>query len=326
MRTKHSLLIGLAAIWLLVVGACGGDDDAGTDDPPGDGTTTTTSAATAPDDDSEPDESPDDDTADATTSTESAASGPSETLAAITSRGSIAIGMPFELEPFRSGLDTGFEPELATAVAENLAPGVTVEFVERGGAANRFNNLATGTYDLLFGLSEHTISRESEANWSPPYLVNGVVALVMAGSGIETVDDLAGTDVVTLDGNLTATRFNEALAAASVTPGTTSTVQSPPQATEAVRGGTADAYAMGWIEAMVEMSKPGGEVFAVVPVDVLSQPIAIASASADPAFAQEVGAALDAVIAEGTWLALAEQWLGGSPPWTVEEMAGVAPS
>jgi ABC-type amino acid transport substrate-binding protein len=98
------------------------------------------------------------------------------------------------------------------------------------------------------------------------------------------------------------------------------------QAIEGVRGGTTDAFALEWVQAVLTAAEPGNEAFAVAPLDVAANPLAIATPPADEVFAEEVTAALDAVIVDGTWLALFEQWLGGPPLWTVEEMAGVTPS
>ena len=329
-RRRHRRIAAMLSVFLVIFAACGGGepDPAATQESPGTSATSTTLPSTvtstttsAGEDDSEP--APDDETpAETTTSTSAAPSGPSERLKAITERGSLRVGLTSDVAPFGSIAGDGFETQLALAVAALVAPGATVEFVLVA-PSDRFISLAVGDIDILVG-STHTLSREQEAAFSQPYLVSGIVALVASGSDILSTLDLGGTTIALRDGHITGRDMADTLASAGVS-FTAEAVSNSAQGVAGVVSGAYDAYAATWAEAVatIEREAPGLEI---APVDVLANPLGLATPPADSAFAQEVDAALQQVIDDGTWLSLFEEWIGGSPPWSVEEMASVPAS
>lgn len=256
-----------------------------------------------------------------TTTAGSAASGPSERIQAINDRGTLLVGLTGEAPPFRSFSGEGFELTLVEEVAARLAPGTTVEFVAVT-PSNRFISLAVGDIDVLVG-STHTISREQEAAFSQPYLVSGLVALVSEDAGIVSIADLAGTSVALPDGRIEGRDMSAALDAANVSY-TAVTVQAIDQALQGIRTGEYSATPLKWAEAVFRINSESGLTY--VPVDVLANPLGFATPLQDTVFAQEVSTALQAVIDDGTWQALFEQWIGGSPPWTLTEMMAVPAS
>ncbi|GMQ85116.1 MAG: amino acid ABC transporter substrate-binding protein [Acidimicrobiia bacterium] len=266
-------------------------------------------------------------TTDVATSVTSAAVGSSETLAGILDRNVVRVGVGRDLSPFRVGIASatpaGFEPTLASAVAAVLAPGAAVEFVEVS-AATRFESLAAGEVDMVLRLTVHTLSREDSAQFSVPYLLSGLVVLVEAGSGISSIEDLEGKTIGVLAGSSDELVLEEALSAASVN-AATDPMEGFAQLVEAIPTGYPHAAAMSYPSAAVFQSQPGAS-FGVVAIDLLRDPMAIMTVRGDLAFQQEVSEALQAVIDDGTWLELFEEWIGTPPPWTVEEMAGVQPS
>ena len=259
--------------------------------------------------------------------TSAPAPGPSETLLAIVERGTVRVAYGGFLPPFRDlsgGSEEGFEFALAAEVAAKLAPGATVEFSEVPGST-RYEALAMGDVDLAMTTAVHTLSREDSAAWSQPYLLSGVVALVRADAGISSLADLAGGAVAIPDGNVRGNVMIEALATAGVDY-TKVDIFDDTQGIVGVKAGDMVAVPLPWPTAVKEVAEaPEGEL-TYVPVNLLADPIAIATSRADATFAQEVSAALQEVIDDGTWLTLFENWIGEPPPWTLAEMAGVPPS
>ena len=324
-RRRHiAWLIALA----LIAGACGGGgDEAATTEPTTSapaGTesaaittaapTTSTAATTA---------APASSTA-APASSTTVASGPSATLQDIVQRGVVRVGTGRDVDVFRtgvaSGTPTGFEVELAAAVAEVLAPRAAVEFMEVASAL-RFDAMAAGEYDMLVSLTVHTLAREESALFTQPYLVGGPAVVVNADAGVSSVADLEGKSIVVFDGPDLAA-LNEALTAAGVI-ATVAPVAPGSILEDALATGT-DGAAMSYPAAVLMLDRNGSS-FEIVPVDVLSSPVSIAVARGNEAFQQEVNAALGQVIADGTWLQLFEKYIG-TPPFTADELASVGPS
>ncbi len=162
-----------------------------------------------------------------------------------------------------------------------------------------------------------------EAAFSQPYLLAGTVALVFADSGIVSIADLEGKTIVLMAGTSTVAVLEGALAQAGVT-ATLKMFETPPQVDNAFLSGAAHAAVTNWLKAAGQRSASGGNL-SIVPIDILSEPIAIYTTLLDPAFAAEVRSALQTVIDDGTWLSLFEKSFGAPPPWTVEEMLAVPP-
>lgn len=318
MRTRSNIL-ALLIIFALIAGACGGGD-AAVD------TTATTSATTTINITTTNPASPDT-TEGATSSTAAppAAAGVSDTLQAILDRGAIRIAVGPRMTPFRidltSATPSGFEVALASAVVNVIAPGVAVEFTEIG-YAQRFAGLAEGAFDMELGLTFHTKARESSAQFSIPYFLGGLAVLVNADSDVMSIADLEGEDVlyVYVGGGSSEAAMKDTFAAAGAS--VVGPAESSAQLVDSLLAGRVKAAAMVYPRAVVEQSKPGAS-FRVVPIDILRNPIAIATPLDDVAFQQEVSKALQSLIDDGTWLKLFEEWIGTPAPWTTEEMAGV---
>jgi len=297
----------LAGALLLIVTACGGSatpsdstEASAADDGASEVAATTTQTQA---------DSTDSTVAAESTTTQPSAGGASETLVAIQDRGVINVAV---------GLD--FERDLAAAVAEVLVPGIQVAYSEVS-AAQRFLAVQAGEVDMGIRNTTHTTSREAEAVFSQPYLL---VALVFADSGIVSIADLEGKTIAVLVGTSTGLILEEALAEAGVT-ATVRGFESGAQVEESLLSGQAHAAVTNWLSAADRASDSGGTL-SIVPIDVLSEPIAIFTSPGDPAFAAEVRSALQTVIDDGTWLSLFEKSFGGPPPWTVEEMLASPPA
>ncbi len=319
MEVRSKVLVLLIAFALLGSACSGGDPDVAT-------TATapaSTSAATDPA---------------VTTTTEGVtgstaappvAAGVSDTLQGILDRGTIRIGAIEQGEaPFRmdlgSATPSGFEVALVSAVAQVLAPGSAVEFTEIM-YGERWARLADGAFDMELGMTFHTKARESSAQFSIPYFLGGLVVLVKADSDVLSIADLEGEDVVYsyVGGDSSEAAMKETFAAAGAS--VVGPMESSGELINWLLSGQAKAAAMVYPTAVVEQSAPGAS-FRVVPIDILRNPIAIATPLDDIAFQQEVSKALQSLIDDGTWLKLFEEWIGTPPPWTTEEMVSVPAS
>ncbi len=318
MEIRPKVLVLLIAVALVGSACSGGDADVGTTATTPASTSATTGAAV-------------------TTTTEGvtgstaappAAAGVSDTLQDILVRGTVRIGVLWQEVPFRmdlgSATPSGFEVALVSAVTQVLAPGSAVEFSEityRG----RFAGLADGAFDMVLGMTFHTKDRESSAQFSNPYFLGGLVVLVNADSDVLSIADLEGEDVFYsyVGGDSSEAAMKETFAAAGAE--VFGPTQSSAELVDWLLTGRAKAAAMVYPDAVVEQSAPGAS-FRVVPIDILRNPVAIATPLDDVAFQQEVNEALQSLIDDGTWLKLFEEWIGTPPPWTTEEMAGVPAS
>ncbi len=99
---------------------------------------------------------------------------------------------PFEVE--EGGEYTGFDIDLMNEIAKGLDLDVQVKDVGFDGLQSGAS-LAAGQCDI--GASAMTITEEREKNidFSDPYYDSKQTLLVPSGSDIQTIDDLAGTDV-----------------------------------------------------------------------------------------------------------------------------------
>jgi len=105
----------------------------------------------------------------------------------------------------------GFDIDLLRALAQQW--GVTVTFTPVT-SADRMEKLTSGAVDLLAGGLQHTKGLEGELDFSQTYFLGGSTLVVAADAGIDTINDLEGKSVATLE-NSNAAEQLQALAEAS---------------------------------------------------------------------------------------------------------------
>ena len=84
---------------------------------------------------------------------------------------------------------TGFDIDMANAVGEKLGIQVTFQTIEWSMKEQELNQ---GNIDLIWNGYSVTEERKQEVLFTNPYLDNKQVVVVMADSGIESLEDLAG--------------------------------------------------------------------------------------------------------------------------------------
>ena len=125
------------------------------------------------------------------------------TMAAIQDKGTVTIGVKFDVPPFgfnnpQSGEVEGFDVEVGKVIAEHL--GVEPEFVEAI-SDNRIPFLQDGRVDLILSTMTITTDREHEIDFSNPYFIAHGRILVPGDSDIAGVADLGGKRVCTVTGS-----------------------------------------------------------------------------------------------------------------------------
>ncbi|MGH3993053.1 MAG: transporter substrate-binding domain-containing protein, partial [Pseudonocardiaceae bacterium] len=164
-------LIAALAIVALVGAACGDDDDDGEAG------------------------------ADATPEVEEFDAG--STMAKIQEKGTVTIGVKFDVPPFgfknpQTNEVEGFDVDLGNIIADRL--GVEAKFIEAI-SDNRIPFLQDGTVDLILSTMTITTDRDAEIDFSRPYFVAHGSILVPEDSDIAGVEDLGGKRVCTALGS-----------------------------------------------------------------------------------------------------------------------------
>jgi len=115
----------------------------------------------------------------------------------IRSRGVVRIGVSLGGEPigFRDAQNNpvGYDVDVATLLAEKL--GVPVEFTDVSGDA-RVSMLVSGQLDIAVANTSATLERAKSVNFSIPYNRAGLRIIVQRDAGINSLEDLAGKQVV----------------------------------------------------------------------------------------------------------------------------------
>jgi glutamate/aspartate transport system substrate-binding protein len=139
------------------------------------------------------------------------------TLAKVHNTGEIALGYRADSFPF-SYLDAannpiGYSLDLCGAIVAAVAraidmPSVRTKFA-RVTAQSRFPMVMSGEVDLECGVTTDTSEREKRAAFSPTIFVSGTKLMVKRESGVRSIADLKGKNIVVIEGttNQDAVKF-----------------------------------------------------------------------------------------------------------------------
>lgn len=259
--------------------------------------------------------------------------------AAILEQGVVQIGVNADpLAPFTTfdGSDyVGFEIDLAKEITQRLfADAVEIEWVPLT-AQERLTAVKNNDIDMLIRATTHTTSRDDSALWTSNYFLDGQRLLVGKESGITGVQDLDGHPVCVALG----THWEGNLETAVSEHGATITPIELGMG-EAFMNGDCDAISTDWSLLLAQGLATGliGDETAptIIVGDIFSsmtdgkeagrEPFAIAVSLDDVLFRDEVDAALLAVVDDGTWQTLYDQWFPAPPPWNIEEVLTMPPA
>lgn len=133
----------------------------------------------------------------------------SETSAQGEERNTLVVGFDAEYPPYGfmgdDGAYTGFDLEMAKLVCEALDWEYIPKPIDWSAKDMELN---AGTIDCIWNGFSITPARENEYAWSSPYVDNAQVIVVPTESGITTLEEIAGLNVVVQAGSASAEAFN----------------------------------------------------------------------------------------------------------------------
>ena len=250
--------------------------------------------------------------------------GADTTMGKIQEAGTIKVGVKYDVPLFgfknpQSGDVEGFDVDMAQRVADTL--GVELELVEAI-SDNRIPYLQDGTVDVVFSTMTITTDRDAEIDFSRPYFIAHGKILVQGDSEIKTIDDLgAGTTTCTaLDSTYETTILPE---------------QAPDTKIKAL-GTYSECFAQlqrGSVDALVTDNVilagflQQDDTMAIVGDDLTTDPYGAGVKDGDTEMGDFVSGVIDDMLADGSWDALYDEWIGaytGEPAedpteWTLED-------
>lgn len=227
-----------------------------------------------------------------------------EELEMLKEKGVIRIAMSGAYPPFNFVNDqndvVGFDPAVGSEIAKRM--GLEAEIVTTAWDGI-IGGLLANKYDAIVGSMTITEERNKVVDFVGPYYSDKRAIFTQPGSSIKSLDDLADVRV-----GLTLGETHEAWAREKGY--NISTYKGLPELLLELENGRVDAIVNDSIAAILAMGAKGQEfeMFA----DPTTEPFGagIAIREGNPELAAEMQAALDAMMEDGTYLKLAEEWIG----------------
>ncbi len=233
------------------------------------------------------------------------------TGARILERGEMIVGVRYDLEPFSyvtpGGDLAGLEIDLAHALAERWLGAAEAVRFRQVRSDTAIQHLQAGDVDFVLAGIVHSQELETDADFSPPYFMDGQALLAFPDTGITTVADVGGLNV----GGLSWAEGMAQLQATSPATPTYVPYDDFTQLVNALRTRQIDAYA--GLRHRLERARRS-----VAGMEIVTQytqlPLALVYRENDPFFGDLVATTFRAMATDGTWDALYAQWLSGAPP------------
>lgn len=235
-----------------------------------------------------------------------AGTGTDDSLTAVQESGVLTIGTEGTYRPFSyheggSGALTGFDVEVATAVAEQL--GVEPEFKETQWDAI-FAGLEAGRFDVVANQVAITPERVDKYEFSTPYTYsNGVIVVPADNTSITSFADLKGK---TTAQSLTSNWYNLAEESGAKI----QAVEGWAQSVALVEQGRVDATVNDELTFLDYKAQTGAEGLKVAAETVEQAETAFAFAQGSTALADAVNTALEELSDDGTLAKISEKYFG----------------
>jgi ABC-type amino acid transport substrate-binding protein len=278
---RRWLLTALAVLLLALVGAgCGGDDGGG-------GSASTTGTGT-------------------TAAREVQAFPASTTMGKVQRKGSITLGVKYDVPPFgfknpRTDAIEGFDIDFGKAVAEAL--GVTPKYIEAI-SDNRIPFIKDGTADLVISTMTINPERAQEIGFTNPYFIAKGRILQKKGGDIRGVDDLAGKSVCTALGSTYEQTLKQRAPRADLR-----LVDTYSECLELIQNGAVDAVSTDDV-ILTGMIIQDDSLELVEGAALTTEPYGAGFKRGDTAFAGFLNGVLEDYKSDGRWKASYERWLG----------------
>jgi ABC-type amino acid transport substrate-binding protein len=245
------------------------------------------------------------------------------TMARILARGEMVVGVRYDLEPFsyitaNSEL-AGLEIDLAHELARRWLGNPDAVRFRQVRSDSAFRHLAEGTVDIVLAGVIHTQEMESQADFSPPYFMDGLAFLTFPDTNIQ---DLAGLQDQHI-GVVTWTGSRATIDATAPVSKTFIAYDNFFDVIEALRTREIDVY--GDMRHRLERARRlvAGTV---VVAQTTWEPMAMAYRQDDPFFANLVTLTFQDMIVDGTRDVLYARWLPGVSPPSIKILPGSAPA
>lgn len=228
-----------------------------------------------------------------------------ELLQQIKDKGSVKVGLEGTYPPFNfqdeSGKLTGFEVEFAEALAKEL--GVKVDF-QPSKWDGILAALESKRLDLVINQVTISDERKKKYDFSTPYTVSGIQALVRKGNedSIKSAADLAGKKVGVGLGTNYEQWLKENAPKADIR-----TYDDDPTKFQDLNVGRIDAILVDRLAAFEMVEKTGGRL-AVAGAPFSRQESGIALRKGDPELLAAIDKAIAKLKADGTLKAISEKW------------------
>ncbi len=233
------------------------------------------------------------------------------TAALVKERSKLRVGIRFDAPPLSSvtsdGTLEGLDVDIAREFARRwLGSSDNVEFVQvTSSSAPR--RIERREVDLAMGGLAHTKSAETYADFGLTYMQDGEALLVRTGTYAD-LNSLAQHNITYID-NASLTALNSATAAANITT-TLQIASSYADAYQQLQSGETDAVLGRWRRLRTRAAQdPALSVLTVLQ----TEPIAIMLPQNDSRWADLVNITFSAIIADGTFAKLYQQWFNAPP-------------
>jgi polar amino acid transport system substrate-binding protein len=227
-----------------------------------------------------------------------------EELQALKEKGVMRIAMTGAYPPFNFVNDknevVGFDPALGTEIAKRM--GMEVEIVTTAWDGI-IGGLLANKFDAIVGSMTITEERDKVVDFVGPYYADKRAIFTKAGSDITSVADLEGKKV-----GLTLGETHEGWAREKGYD--INTYKGLPELLLELENGRVDAIVNDSIAAILAMGAKGQEFAMFEDPDSAPFGAGIAIRQGNPELAAEMQAALDAIMEDGTYMKLANEWIG----------------
>jgi polar amino acid transport system substrate-binding protein len=243
------------------------------------------------------------------------------TGARIRTRGTLVVGIRYDLPPFGyvtdEGQVAGFGVDVGRELARRWLGNPTAVQFRQVRTDTAVAHMQAGDVDIVITALTHTQDREEGADFTLPYFIDGQALLVRAtdAAAISSPLNLEGRPVGVEAGSGAE---NALWAAVEFTP----TIQAYDHFNEAV-----DALSWGGVDAVADLRHRlfwGRRLFpdSAIVGQYTSAPMALAHPENDPFFADLVNLTFQDMVADGTYAELYGRWFGPEYPPVVERWPG----
>ena len=229
------------------------------------------------------------------------------TMADIQDKGTITIGVKFDVPPFgfenpQSGEVEGFDVDFGKIIAEEL--GVEAEFIEAI-SDNRIPFLQEGTVDLILSTMTITTDRDADIDFSNPYYVAHGRIAVYEGSDVASADDLGGKRVCTALGSTYETTIIPKVAKDAKI----EAVDAYSDCVELLQNGAVDAEITDDI--ILAGQAANDPKITLVGDDLTTDPYGVGIPDGQTDMQEFVNGVLAEMLEDGRWQELYDSWVGG---------------